>query len=75
MKYTLSAPAKSGMRANFDTFGEALAAAADILDVDDPELVEIDGETKSWHCYRDEAEAAAADEWSGAYDVKIIEAR
>lgn len=64
---TLSAPAKSGYKKEFETTDEARAAAAGLLDVTVSEMVECDVNGLTY-CY--DSQEAADDDSSGAYTVK-----
>lgn len=75
--YILNAPAKSGLRREFSTLDEALAAAADLLGVSVAHMVTEDasnggaGEDEDrgvTYCYANEDDAANDD---GSYAVNI----
>lgn len=74
MTITLSAPAKSGYKAEFETIEEAQAKAAEILGCTVEEMVETQaGEEGVTYCYASDADADE-DRNDGAYAVKYTEA-
>lgn len=70
---TLSAPAKSGYKAEFESISEARIAAAQLLDMAMDEMIEIEsGDGGTTYCYASQADADA--DQDGAYAVKYFRA-
>lgn len=67
---TLSAPAKSGYKKEFETIDEARAKAAYLLDVELDEMVEVEMNEVTY-CYATQEEADA--DQDGAYAVQYYE--
>ena len=69
----LSAPANSGYEEQFETVGEARAAAANILDIDVDFMIETEsGDGGTTYCYATQEDAD--DDTDGAYAVQYYDA-
>ena len=70
---TLSAPAKSGYKAEFESTDEARIAAAGLLDITVEDMVEVEsGDGSTTYCYASQSDADA--DQDGAYAVQYSSA-
>ena len=69
---TLSAPAKSGYKTEFESTNEARTAAAGLLDVTVNDMIEVNScDGKTTYCYASQEDADA--DQDGAYAVQYAE--
>ena len=68
---TLSAPAKSGYKAEFESIEETRSAAAELLGVTVDNMIEVAGYGATTYCYASQEESDA--DQDGAYAVQYAE--